>query len=73
MHLPSPSYWPLVIAFGLPIVAIGLIFSHVISVVGALFIVIGASTAGCWSRPMADVDDYDAAVRRARSELATVE
>ena len=38
IHMPSPSYWPLVIAVGLPIVAIGLIFSHVISVVGALVI-----------------------------------
>src|SRR6478672_8219302 len=26
MHMPSPSYWPMVIAFGLPVVAIGLIF-----------------------------------------------
>ena len=41
MHMPSPSYWPMVLAFGLPVVAIGLIFNHVISVVGALIILLG--------------------------------
>jgi cytochrome c oxidase subunit 1 len=27
IHLPSPSYWPLVAAFGLPIMAYGVIYS----------------------------------------------
>jgi cytochrome c oxidase subunit 1 len=58
MHMPSPSYWPMVIAFGLPVVAIGLIFSHVISVVGALLIVMGAY--GWVQEPsVAESDDYD--------------
>ena len=39
--MPSPSYWPLVVSAGLPIVAIGLIYDHVISVVGAVVILLG--------------------------------
>ncbi len=38
IHMPSPSYWPIVIAFGLPLIAAGLIFSRWISVVGALIV-----------------------------------
>jgi len=71
MHMPSPSYWPMVIAFGLPVVAIGLIFSHVISVVGALLIVIGAY--GWVQEPsVAETDDYDPPSDSTK-ELATVE
>lgn len=33
-HLPSPSFWPILLAFGLVLIAIGVIFSLVISVVG---------------------------------------
>src|SRR5262249_21225208 len=38
IHMPSPSYWPIVIAFGLPLIAAGLIFSRWISVIGALIV-----------------------------------
>jgi cytochrome c oxidase subunit I len=41
IHMPSPSYWPMVVAFGLPVFALGLIFNYVISVVGALILVAG--------------------------------
>jgi len=71
MHMPSPSYWPMVIAFGLPVVAIGLIFAHAVSVIGALFIVIGAY--GWVQEPsVADIDDYDPPSDSTK-ELATVE
>ena len=29
VHLPSPSYWPIVAAFSLPIIAYGLIYTLV--------------------------------------------
>src|SRR5215212_8824543 len=40
IHLPSPSYWPIVLAFALPIVAYGVIYSHLIAIVGALILVL---------------------------------
>ncbi|MFM8775981.1 MAG: cbb3-type cytochrome c oxidase subunit I, partial [Actinomycetota bacterium] len=36
IHMPSPSYWPIVLAFGLPVITFGLIYSHLISVVGGV-------------------------------------
>jgi cytochrome c oxidase subunit 1 len=39
VHLPSPSYWPIVLAFGFPWVAWGLIFNLWLAVFGGLCIV----------------------------------
>jgi cytochrome c oxidase subunit 1 len=41
IHMPSPSYWPIIVSFGLPVVAFGAIYNHLISVVGAALIVFG--------------------------------
>jgi len=38
IHMPSPSYWPIAVAFGLPILAFGVIYSHILIVVGALMV-----------------------------------
>ena len=42
VHLPSPSYWPLVLAIGLPVIAYGLIFNLGLAAVGGLIVVISA-------------------------------
>ena len=36
VHLPEPSYWPIVLALGLVLVAMGVIFQWIISLVGLL-------------------------------------
>jgi cytochrome c oxidase subunit I len=41
MHMPSPSYWPIVVAFALPIIAFGVIYNRLIGLVGAVILVIG--------------------------------
>ena len=41
VHLPSPSYFPIVLALGLPIVAYGLIYSLWLCVPGAALIIYG--------------------------------
>jgi cytochrome c oxidase subunit 1 len=40
-HLPSPSYFPLILALGLPFIAYGLIFNLGISFFGGLLVLIG--------------------------------
>jgi cytochrome c oxidase subunit 1 len=40
IHLPSPSYWPIVLAFSLPIIGYGVIFERVIAIVGAVVLVL---------------------------------
>jgi cytochrome c oxidase subunit 1 len=42
IHMPSPSYWPIVLAFGLPIITFGLIYSHLISVIGGVIVLFAA-------------------------------
>jgi cytochrome c oxidase subunit 1 len=69
IHMPSPSYWPLVVAFGLPVVAIGLIYMRAISVVGAVIVLFGIY--GWAQEPsVADPDDFDPPSES--KELATV-
>ena len=41
IHLPSPSYWPVVAAAGLPILCYGLIYTPILAVDGALTILVG--------------------------------
>jgi cytochrome c oxidase subunit 1 len=40
-HLPAPSYFPLVLAAGLPLVGYGLIFNLALTAVGALVVLVG--------------------------------
>ncbi len=41
IHLPSPSYWPIVLAFALPVMAYGVIFNTLLIVAGAAIVVLG--------------------------------
>ena len=42
IHMPSPSYWPIVLAFALPIITFGIIYSYLISVVGGVIVLFAA-------------------------------
>ncbi len=55
VHLPAPSYWPIVLAAGLPVIGFGLIFNLWLCIVGGL-IVVGAIFG--WA--MEPVDDPNA-------------
>jgi cytochrome c oxidase subunit 1 len=46
-HMPSPSFWPIVLAFGLTLIAIGVIFGLVVSLVGVIVLLV--SIAG-WTQ-----------------------
>ena len=46
IHLPSPSYWPIVIALGLPLVAYGLLYTYWLSALGGLLIIAGVVGMG---------------------------
>ncbi len=46
VHLPSPSYWPLVVAAGLPLIGYGLIFNLAFAAVGAVVVVLAAFAWG---------------------------
>ncbi len=36
IHLPPPSYWPILLALGVVLIAIGIIFTVIISIIGVI-------------------------------------
>ena len=54
VHLPSPSYWPVVVAVGMPLVGYGLIFNLAWAVPGALLVLGGIYG---WALEPADDDE----------------
>ncbi len=40
VHLPSPSYWPIVLAFGLPIIGYGLLYTWWLCLIGGLIVAV---------------------------------
>jgi len=54
VHLPSPSYWPLVVSVGLPLIGYGLIFNLAWAVIGVLVVIVGIYG---WGTEPADDDE----------------
>jgi len=60
VHLPSPSYWPIVLAAGLPLIGYGIIFNLAFAFVGAFIVLI--AVYGLALEPSVDPDaghDHD--------------
>ena len=71
IHLPSPSYWPIVLAFGLPVIGYGIIFNLILSFVGLAIVLLGMF--GWALEPsVADDTDYDPPSGGDSKELATL-
>jgi cytochrome c oxidase subunit 1 len=62
VHLPSPSYWPLVMAVGLPLIGYGLIFNLGLAALGGLIVVLAGFAWG-----MEPADDPEAHVAHAHA------
>ncbi len=73
IHLPSPSYWPVILAFALPVMGYGVIYNRLLIVVGG-FIVLLAAFAWALEPSVADDSDYDPPADGGGSnkELATI-
>jgi len=56
IHLPSPSYWPIVLAFSLPIIAYGVIYDVLLIVAGAAITVLAIYG---WAMEPADAEETD--------------
>ena len=53
IHLPAPSYWPMVLAFSLPIMAYGVIYNTLLIVAGGAIAVMAMFG---WALEPADAD-----------------
>ena len=73
IHMPSPSYWPMVLAIALPIMAYGIIFTKLLAVAGG-FILLLAMFGWALEPSVADDSDYDPPVQGGEpdKELASV-
>jgi cytochrome c oxidase subunit 1 len=73
IHMPSPSYWPIILALSLPIMAYGIIFSRMLAVVGGVILLL-AMFGWALEPSTADDSDYDppADADGATKELATL-
>jgi cytochrome c oxidase subunit 1 len=40
IHMPSPSYWPIILASSLPVIALGVIYAIPVAIVGAAIVVL---------------------------------
>ena len=58
IHMPSPSYWPIVLAFALPLIAYGVIYNRLISVVGVAILIL-AMFGWAMEPSVAEDSDYD--------------
>ncbi|MFT3851724.1 MAG: cytochrome c oxidase subunit I [Ilumatobacteraceae bacterium] len=56
IHMPSPSYWPIVVAIALPLVGYGIIFSRWLAVIGAAIVLLGLFG---WALEPSVADDAD--------------
>jgi cytochrome c oxidase subunit 1 len=41
IHMPAPSYWPLIAAIGLPIIGLGLLYSYPVIAIGGIITIVG--------------------------------
>lgn len=73
IHLPSPSYWPIILAIGLPIMAYGIIYTRLLAVFGGVIILL-AMFGWALEPSVADDTDYDppADGGETTKELATI-
>jgi cytochrome c oxidase subunit 1 len=71
IELPAPSYWPIVVALGLPFIGYGIIFSRYLAVFGGILILLGLF--GWALEPSyADPSDFEPPADGPSKELATV-
>jgi cytochrome c oxidase subunit 1 len=40
IHLPAPSFWPITLAFGLALLAVGVVSNIIISIVGVIVLLV---------------------------------
>jgi len=40
IHLPSPSYWPILLAFGMTLIGIGVVSTIIVSIVGVIVLLV---------------------------------
>lgn len=56
IHLPSPSYWPIILAFGMTLMAVGVVSTIFISLVGVV-VLFAAIVGWTWENRDAEQEE----------------
>lgn len=56
IHLPSPSYWPIILAFGIALIAVGVVSTILISLVGIVVLLV-AIAGWTWENRVAEQEE----------------
>ena len=68
IHMPSPSYWPIILAFALPVMALGVIYNVVLIAIGGLIALLAIFGWGMEPHTASDAD-YDPPTPEGGAEL----
>ncbi len=55
VHLPPPSFWPIVLAAGVLLIAVGVVSTSIISIIGVV-VVLAAIVGWTWENRSLDMD-----------------
>jgi cytochrome c oxidase subunit 1 len=56
IHLPSPSYWPIILALGMTLIAIGMVSTIFVSLVG-IVVLLAAIAGWTWENRVAEQEE----------------
>jgi cytochrome c oxidase subunit I len=59
IHLPSPSYWPIVLAIGITLIAGGVIWGIAISIIGIIVLLISIAGWALENRAVDQEHDHE--------------
>lgn len=59
IHLPSPSFWPIVLAFGFSLIAIGVVSSIFVSIIGIVVTFLAIAGWTLENRAVVQEEDHE--------------
>ncbi|MBE0672746.1 MAG: cytochrome c oxidase subunit 4 [Anaerolineales bacterium] len=59
IHLPAPSYWPITLAFGFALIAIGIVSNIVVSIAGVILMLAAIAGWTLENRAVGQGEDHE--------------
>ena len=59
IHMPSPSFWPIVLAFGMALIATGVVSTFIVSIVGVVVLLIAIAGWSMENRNVGKGEQHD--------------
>ena len=59
IHLPPPSYWPILLAFGMTLIAVGVVTNFIVSIVGVIVMLVAIAGWTLENRALDQEEHHD--------------